>query len=211
MLWLLLRFNYVFIFSIFLVSFLFFLAFKQSRVFDFSNSHNHLWEVGFCFCLLCELEKRKERVNNDRGWFLLKQILPHTLLYTHTCTNTHTNTVSDSNPCLVAAAGSSGLHFPITALLQWAEHQWGKNIETEKKEEEKDMEWGWGMERRGGAEKPFEAISCWRSEHVLPLSFTQCHLLFFIMLLLCFPPLLRAHSCSPASTPYWISVGILCF
>lgn len=67
----------------------------------------------------------------------------------------------------------------------------------------------WKDKREPG--KPFEAISCRRSGHPPPLSFALHLLLLFIALLLCFPPLLRAHSRPPASTPYWISVGIFFF
>ncbi len=64
--------------------------------------------------LLGELEKQKEKAQNNDRWTeggFLKNRPPYTPLYTHT----HTHTGSGSNPCMVSAAGSSGLHIPISA------------------------------------------------------------------------------------------------
>lgn len=132
---------------------------------------------------------------------------------------THTHTLGlIRTPALSQQQGQAGCtsqsqhHLSEQSISEEKQRTRGKKTQKEWRQRERERHGGkMRTERREGARKPFEAISCRRSGHPLPLSFTLYLLLLFIVLLLCFPPLLRAHSRPPASTPYWISVGILCF
>lgn len=75
---------------------------------------------------------------------------------THTFTDRHTHTGSGWSPCFLSAAGSSGLHFPISALPQWAEHQWGKT------EGKKDRGWR-QREKKGGEMRSWKKRGSWKA------------------------------------------------
>lgn len=113
---LLLRANHVFLHHLYKVV-SFFLTFQTH-----GNNFKKL-DSALAFRLL-GVQERCEELGRNNNREVDRHL--HTPLQSCKQKNTHTG----SNPCWVAASGSSGLHFAISALPEWAGHQWGK---TEKK------------------------------------------------------------------------------